>query len=246
MPPKTPKTPKTLVILQSSYIPWKGYFDLMNAADVFVLFDEVQYSKGDWRNRNRIVINGAAKWLTIPVASSGTFGTAIAEIRVSDPGWARKHWRSIQQAYARAPFFATYREGLEAAFATAGAQPHLSAINRTLLGHLAPLLGIGTEIRDSTDIPRTREDPVERLIELCQAHGATRYLSGPAAQAYIDPARFEAAGITLAYADYAGYPEYPQRLEPFEHGVSAIDLLMHTGPEARTHLKSSRPDGLIA
>ena len=236
---------RTLVILQSNYIPWKGYFDLMNAADVFVVFDEVQYTRRDWRNRNRIVTGGAVKWLTLPVETKGKYDAAISEIRISDPDWAAKHWNTVRLAYGKAPFFAEYRDGLETAWTRAGAETHLSAINRIFLQHLAPLLGIDTAFADSTDIARTTQDPAARLVEICQGFGATRYLSGPAAKSYIDPDLFRDAGIALEYADYTGYPEYPQRTEAFEHGVSAIDLLMNVGRDARGHLKSTRPGGLF-
>lgn len=240
-----PRDERTLVILQSNYIPWKGYFDLMNAADLFVVFDEVQYTRRDWRNRNKIVIDGAAKWLSIPVQTKGKYDASIAEIEVSDNAWAANHWNSIRLAYGKAPFFDVYRDGLEDTYVSAGALSHLSAINRLFLEHLAPMLGIDTEIAESRAVARTTHDPAARLVEICQAFGATCYLSGPAAKSYIDPDLFDAAGIRLEYADYEGYPSYAQNSETFEHGVSVIDLLMHTGDDARSHLKSTHPCGLF-
>lgn len=239
--------PKTIVILQSNYIPWKGYFDLMAGADEFLLFDEAQFTRRDWRNRNRIIINGEARWLTIPVASKGNYEAAVRDMEMSDPDWAQKHWRSIAVAYGKAPHFARYAPALEAAYAEAGARARLSDVNRLLLRLIADFLGVATPLLDAGDIPRAAETPTERLVEICLARGATRYVSGPAARAYIDDGLFRAASIELRYADYSGYPLYDQASRAFEHGVSAIDLLMRCGPAARTHLKAvSRPDGLLA
>lgn len=241
------QTPKTIVILQSNYIPWKGYFDLMAAADEFLLFDEAQFTRRDWRNRNRIVINGAARWLTIPVASKGHYEAAIRDIEISEPGWAEKHWRSLSLAYGKAPHFSRCAPALEAAYARAGSLARLSEVNLLFLRLLADFLGVGTPLLDAAEIARKADTPTGRLVEICRARGATRYISGPAARAYIEEALFREAGVELRYADYSGYPVYDQAAGAFEHGVSAIDLLMRCGPEARAHLKSVRaPDGLLA
>jgi hypothetical protein len=237
---------KTVVILQSNYIPWKGYFDLMNAADVFVLFDEVQFSRRDWRNRNKIIVDGQPRWLTIPVRSKGKYAATISEIGVTDGRWAQKHWTSIKMAYGKAPFFRNYAHGLESVYTAASAETNLSAINRLFLDHLAAALGIEITFGQSETVSRRKSDPTERLIEICKGFGATRYLSGPAARSYIDPQVFTEAGLDLCYADYAGYPDYAQQSDSFEHGVSVIDLLMMVGPDAINHLKSRTPGGLCA
>ncbi|OXT02647.1 hypothetical protein B7H23_07105 [Notoacmeibacter marinus] len=236
---------KTVVILQSNYIPWKGYFDLMNAADVFVLFDEVQFSRRDWRNRNKIIIQGQPRWLTIPVQSKGKYAAPVSEIEVTDGSWAQKHWTSIELAYGKSPFFRDYAPGLETTYGEAAKETHLSSINRLFLDHLATALGINVTFGRSDSVPRQSDDPAERLIEICRGYGATRYLSGPAAKSYIDPQLFVDAGIDLRYADYSGYPTYAQQSEDFEHGVSIIDMLMTLGPDTASHLKSQIPGGLF-
>jgi hypothetical protein len=236
---------KTIAILQSNYIPWKGYFDIINSVDEFVLFDEAQFTRRDWRNRNKIILNGVPTWLTIPVASKGQFHSAIRDMQVSDPDWSRKHWLTLQQAYRAAPHFRHYAPLLEEWYGTAADMVALSEINRHFLMLMAGLLDIPTPFASSDPVPRKAENPTGRLVEICLAHGATAYLSGPAARDYIETAQFEAAGITLLYADYAGYPVYPQQMSGFEHGVSMVDLLMICGPAARQHLKSvSLPGGL--
>lgn len=238
---------KVLVILQSNYIPWKGYFDLMNTADEFVLYDEVQFTRRDWRNRNRIVIAGAVRWLTIPVAAKGKYLRPVNEIRVADGRWAERHWASIRHAYGQAPFFADYGETVAGLYERAAGLEYLSEINALFLEGLKPPLGIATPLVSSALVPRRAADPTARLVEICRARGAGIYLSGPAARSYINPAAFADVGIELAYADYSGYPIYPQASRVFEHGVSVIDLLMRVGPEARRHLKSSRGlDAIVA
>lgn len=231
---------KTVVITQSNYLPWKGYFDLINTADEFHLFDEVQYTRRDWRNRNKVVVDGTVKWLTIPVKTKGHYNSPIAEMEVVDKTWTEKHWNTIHHAYGRTPYFAEYGPHLEDTYAAAARLTLLSDINRLFLERLAGILDIHTPVLDAAEVPRTTDDPTGRLVEICVARGADRYVSGPAARAYIQEDLFEAAGVELCYADYGGYPDYPQELPKTEHGVSVIDLLMREGPTARDHLKSVR------
>ena len=222
--------PKRIAIVQSSYVPWKGYFDLMNSVDVFVLFDDVQFTRRDWRNRNRIKTTHGLQWLTIPVANKGNFLAAINSMSVSDPEWARRHWKTIAANYARAPFFRTYAPALEEMYLGC-THTRLSDVNRRFLAGLAGLLGIRTPLVRSSDF-RLAEGKTERLVGICQQAGATMYLSGPAAAAYIDEQQFRDAGIDLRYFAYDGYPEYHQLFPPFEHRVSVIDLILNEGPNA--------------
>jgi hypothetical protein len=217
---------KRVAILQSNYLPWKGYFDLIRRVDEFIVLDDVQYTKNDWRNRNRVKTAGGVRWLTIPVLAK--FGQTIEEARVRDGKWALDHFRTVSQAYARSPWFRPLSGLLESAFARAGEMTHLSAINRHFLELVCSLLGIAT--------PLTRSFPVEgqktdRLIALLRATGADDYLSGPSARAYLECDKFRAAGIGLSLIDYEGYPEYPQLFPPFEHAVTALDLVLNVGAE---------------
>lgn len=237
---------KTLVILQSNYLPWKGYFDLMAASSEFVVFDEVQFTRRDWRNRNRIVLGGQLHWLTVPVQFKGKYLAPINEIEVAGKDWAEKHWTTIRHAYAKAPYFAKIGKVLEETYADAAELTHLSDINALFLERLAGLLGIEARLVPSSSVPRTTPDPTERLIEICRGRGATRYLSGPAARNYIKKNFFDDASISLSYANYSGYPSYDQGMETFEHGVSIIDTLMRCGTAARTHLKSVSRQGAFA
>lgn len=225
---------RCVVIVQSNYIPWKGYFDLIRRADELVLYDDVQYTRRDWRNRNRIKTRDGLQWLTIPVAVKGNYDAPIKEIRVAEVGWAERHWKTIRRAYARAPFFDLYADAVAGMYARAGSD-RLSDVNRLFIERIASLLGIPTRISTSMEYPLVA-GKTERLVDLCRQLDATEYLSGPSARAYIDADQFAAAGITLTYMDYSGYPDYPQLFPPFEHAVTVLDLLFNTGSRATEYL----------
>ncbi|MGB0748646.1 MAG: WbqC family protein [Magnetospiraceae bacterium] len=237
---KSDRPGKRVAIVQSSYIPWKGYFDLIHGVDTFILYDEVQFTRRDWRNRNRIKTAQGPRWLTIPVACKGQYHATIDAMKISEP-WAETHWNTLRHAYGRAPFFKTYETALQTLYETATGEDSLSAVNLMFLRGLCPLLGITTPFVGSREIASLGRK-TEKLIQLCQGIGADAYLSGPAAKAYLRPDLFAAAGIALEFADYTGYPEYPQSHPPFRHDVSIIDLLMHCGPESPRYLKTFGPD----
>ncbi len=231
-----PASEKTVAIVQSSYIPWKGYFDLIALADEFILLDEVQYTTRDWRNRNRIKNRDGLQWLTIPVR--GPHRRRIDEIEVVDGEWAAEHWRSLRHSYAEASYFDVHADRIEDLYGDAP-ERSLSAINRHFIRALCETLEIHTPIRMSTDYAVTGTKTI-KLLNLCLAAGATRYLSGPAAQSYLDTALFEAEGIEVEWMSYDGYPEYPQPHPPFEHGVTILDLIFCTGPQAGEYMKGPR------
>jgi hypothetical protein len=234
--------PKSVAIVQSNYIPWKGYFDLIRSVDEFVLYDDQQYTRRDWRNRNRIKTAQGATWLTIPVNVKGRYHQRIDETTVSDPRWAEQHWRTIEHAYARAPCFGEVRGVLERLYDGAADERLLSDINRRFLDGLCELLGIRTPLTWSRDYA-AQGTKTERLVSLCRSVGATSYLSGPTARDYIDESLFEEAGIELTFIDYRGYREYEQLYPPFEHAVSIIDLLVHTGSAAPGYLERTSSVG---
>jgi hypothetical protein len=225
---------KRVAVVQSNYIPWKGYFDLIHAVDEFILFDDVQYTRRDWRNRNLIKTPNGVRWLSIPVATKGRYLDPIKDIEVSDPGWPEDHWRALAASYAAAPFFSHFRPVLEPLFLETR-DSRLSAINRRFLEAVCRLLGIETRLTWSMDY-KVRDGRSERLVDLCLQAGATTYLSGPTARSYIDPEPFRKAGIELVFFDYSGYREYEQLYPPFDHHVSVLDLLLNVGPRAREYL----------
>jgi hypothetical protein len=197
---------KSIAIVQSNYIPWRGYFDLIRAVDEFVILDSVQFTKNDWRNRNRIAANQGVQWLTIPIRTAGRWPQRIAEAEIADPYWARRHWRSIVQNYSRAPQFQALAPALQQIYRLAARETRLSRINRLFLDSLCSRLGITTRITSSEAYP-DHPDRAERLIGICQAAGAGRYVSGPRASVYLDSARFAAAGIAVEFFAYGPRPE---------------------------------------
>jgi hypothetical protein len=225
---------KRVAIVQSCYIPWKGYFDLIHRVDEFILYDDVQYTKRDWRNRNQIKTANGLAWLSIPVDVKGKYLQAVKDTTVSDQNWAARHWKTVQASYARATHFREYKQVIEDLFRGCGAT-RLSEINHHFLSRICRMLEISTPLTWSMDYAYDRESgKTESLVDLCRRAGATAYLSGPSARAYLDPAVFAAAGISLSFMDYQGYPEYPQPYPPFEHHVSILDVILNTGPAARS------------
>ncbi len=239
-----PRKDRRAAILQSCYIPWKGYFDIIAAVDVFVIYDDVKYSKNHWHNRNLIKTQHGLKWLTVPVSRDRGRIDSIDNMRIARP-FAHKHWRSIAQAYAKAPFFRKYSERLEACFKLAGSLENLSAVNALFIKTLCEELGIRTEIIWSRDLKATGT-PTERLVNICREIGANIYLSGPSAKDYIDEAEFTKSSVGLEWMDYSRYGRYSQLHGPFAHGVTILDLILNEGPDAWTFLKSEAPRSVVS
>lgn len=219
----------TVAVVQSNYLPWKGYFDIIHDVDLFVFYDDVQYTKNDWRNRNWIKSPAGPQWLTVPV--SYQFGDRIDQVRIPNHHWQRKHYTALEQYYGKQPGFAWLQPMLEEVYLRQHWE-NLSALNRTLCERISgEYLGIQTRFDCSSrfTLPGNRQ---QRLLALLEQLGASRYLSGPAARAYIEPQAFAERGIELCYKDYSGYPEYPQPYPPFSHQVSVLDLLFCVGPAA--------------
>jgi hypothetical protein len=230
-------TGRRVAVLQSNYLPWKGYFDIIGQVDTFIFYDDVQYTTDDWRNRNRIKTPYGTQWLTIPVGSGGK--RQICEIRIDATDWQEDHWRRIERSYRVAQYWSLYADRLRA-FYLESRWTHLSELNHALIRFIAmDILGLSASFDDSRRFELTG-NKTRRLVDLLLKAGATEYLSGPAAKAYIEPALFDEAGITLRYVSYDGYPEYPQLHGPFVHEVSVIDLLFNTGPAAREFLLGGR------
>ncbi|MDD3325132.1 MAG: WbqC family protein [Sulfurospirillaceae bacterium] len=227
---------KKVAILQSNYIPWKGYFDMINSVDTFVLYDDMQYTKNDWRNRNKIKTQNGAVWLSIPVRQEKLAQT-IKDTKVLDSRWAGQHLKTISQNYAKAPHFKSNKEWLEELYNKAQNMEFLTDINTFFLRSINTFLGIKTEILSSSDFVLA-DGKTERLVALCQSLGADVYISGPSAKDYLDEALFSQEKITVEWMDYSGYQPYNQLFPPFEHGVSVIDLILNEGDEALKFMKS--------
>ena len=236
---------KIITIIQSNYIPWKGYFDIIKTSDHVIFLDDVQYTRRDWRNRNLIKTPQGQKWLSIPVRVKGKYANLrICEVQVSDQTWAEKHFQLISQNYRKAPYFNEIEAWLRPLYEKAYEQEFLSQINFLFLKNICNYLNIKTMFSWSTDYFSFDEldclSSTERLLRLCEKEKATDYISGPAAKDYMDLDVFKNAQIKIHWADYSGYPKYPQLYENFTHFVSIIDILMMLGNEAKNIMKGSR------
>jgi hypothetical protein len=225
---------KRVAILQSNYIPWKGYFDIIASVDEFIVYDCVQYTKNDWRNRNQIKTPQGKAWLTVPVRQRSLAQT-VEQTEIADSACFRKHWQTFRQSYARAAHAKYCREAFEPVFEGLATEQLLGQANLRLIRATCDVLGIHTAIRDAGDYVLDG-DRNERLVSLCRQAGAGSYLSGVAARSYLDETRFAEAGIAIEWMSYDGYAEYPQPHPPFDHHVSVLDLVASTGPAARGYL----------
>lgn len=225
-----------VLITQSNYIPWKGYFDSINLVDVFVVYDDMQYTKRDWRNRNKIKTGQGTSWLSIPVNVKGKYHQKINETEVLDSSWSRNHWKTICQHYVKTPFFSDYKEIFEPLYMNNN-YSLLSEINLQFIKTINSILKIETKIILSSELNLV-EGKTERLVDICKQIDATEYCSGPAAINYMDESLFEREGIKVKYFDYSNYPAYRQLYNGFAHDVTILDLIFNEGENAKSFMKS--------
>ena len=226
---------KKIAILQSNYIPWKGYFDLINMVDEFILYDEVQYTKNDWRNRNIIKTSQGLKWLTIPVRQK-SLNQLIKDTKVSDPRWRKKHWATLSQNYSKAKYFKTYKEIFEQLYLSSN-EEYLSEINYNFISTINQILGITTKLRYSSEF-NLMNGQTEKLLGICKDSKADIYISGPSAKDYFNKELAKKENIQVEWIDYSEYKEYKQLHLPFEHGVSILDLIFNEGVDTTKFMKS--------
>ncbi len=228
---------KSLAIIQSNYIPWKGYLDIINCVDEFILHDECQYTKRDWRNRNRIKTHQGVQWLAIPVCTKGKRFAPVCDIKTDGVCWIDKHLSTLKHQYSKAPKFNEVFPAVVEMYDRCRSLCSLTDVNTVLLRGICDMLGISTPLFYSMDLGHDLNDPTDRLIDLCLRREADVYLSGPSAKAYLDESRFAAKGIEVVWMTYDHYPEYKQIHPPFEHAVTVFDTLFHLGAkEARNHV----------
>lgn len=224
-----------VTIHQPQFLPWLGYLDKIDRADLFIVLDTVQFKKNEWQNRNRIRTADGWQWLTVPVLHH--FGQRVQEVLINPTAvWREPHLRALEMHYARTPFRDRYLPGLRKIYQEPWTK--LSDLNLAVIHWLMQSYGITTPLRCASEIA-ARDEPTDRLIDLCQAVGATQYLAGPGAEGYMDMPRFDASGVDLEIQEFL-HPQYHQAYEPFEPNLSAIDLLLCAGPDALKHLRGNR------
>lgn len=226
---------KTLAIVQSNYIPWRGYFDMIAAVDEFVLLDDVQYTRRDWRNRNKIKTPSGLCWLTVPVRTRGAYNQTISEIKIDGVKWATRHWKSLERNYGKALHFRSVEPWLAPVYLDSS-HTHISQLNSCIIKKICSYLEINTSVTNSFDY-NTAGCKTERIANLCKQADGTEYITGPSASAYLDERKLSEFGINLRWFDYSGYSTYPQLWGKFECNVSILDLLFNCGKDSIRHLR---------
>ncbi len=224
-----------IAISQSNYIPWKGYFDNIAQVDIFVLYDDMQYTKRDWRNRNKIKTAQGLKWLSIPVQVKGKFYQKINETLISDPDWNKKHLDSLLQNYRTAKCFKEVEPFIRTLYTSCTGKT-ISEVNTHFLKTICTFLDIDTTFIHSSDF-ELAEEKTQRLVDLCKDLDGTEYYTGPAAKNYMDEDAFLKEDIQVKYYDYSDYKTYDQIFDGFEHQVTILDLIFSEGKNAKSFLK---------
>ncbi|MDG5467829.1 WbqC family protein [Deltaproteobacteria bacterium IMCC39524] len=226
---------KKVAIVQSNYIPWKGYFDMIASVDEFILYDDMQYTRRDWRNRNKVKTPQGLMWLTVPVKVKGKYHQKIRETEIDGNDWCESHWKSISQNYRKANYYEEIAHLIEPLYSK-GTYRSLSELNRTFIEVICGYLGVDTKISNSWDYDLV-DGKTERLVDLTLQAGGGEYVSGPAAKGYVEEHLFADVGVELTWFNYDEYPEYPQLWVGFEHGVSILDLLFNCGKQSPRYMK---------
>lgn len=218
-----------VIITQSNYIPWKGYFSAMREATHLVLYDDMQYTKRDWRNRNMLITPNGPKWLSIPINVKGKYHQKINETQVSDNNWGHNHWNFIKNNYIKSPYFKEYQHHFIDLYLNPPSS-YLSDINLDFIKKIITLLEIDIKIIPSKEF-NLKGDKTEKLVNVCKELNAEKYYTGPAAKNYMDESLFINNNIEIEYYNSSGYPEYKQQWDGFDHAVSILDMFFNLGPE---------------
>jgi hypothetical protein len=229
---------KKLLITQSNYIPWIGYFDAISQVDEFVIYDCVQFTRRDWRNRNKILTANGERWLSIPVQVKGKYFQSIEDTHVVEEDWASQHWKTIVQSYSKAPYFSETKKIFEELYMNP-ASKKLSDINYSFIKAICKYLDIKTDIRWHREF-KLAEERNERLLGICKQAQADIYLSGPAAKSYMDLDLFEQNGVSVLFFQYDNFKFYPQLHDKDKIYLSIIDMIFNIGPETKSYLGKSR------
>ncbi|HBP12222.1 MAG TPA: hypothetical protein DD452_09805 [Nitrospina sp.] len=228
-----------VTILQPSYLPWLGFFEQMTRSDKFVLLDDVQYTRRDWRNRNKVRVKEGWVWLTVPVQQKSRFSQSLLETRIDNSvSWRRKHLETLRQHYCKAPFFEKYFPRCQQIYEKDW--EFLFDLCLETIQFLKEEMGIETPLLRSSEMKLSGEK-TERLVSICRELGATHYLSGESGSDYISQEDFSNPGIELEYQNYE-HPVYPQRYPGFVPHLSTIDLLFNCGEQSLSILKQDKTE----
>ena len=223
---------RSVAIIQSNYVPWVGYFNIISSVDHFVLLDDVQFTRRDWRNRNLISTEQGPRWLTIPVNVKGNFNIKIDEVLASGTTWRVDHWNLLDNTYRKFPYFGLFASSFRHQYLS-NSEVKLSAINFGFISLINQILHVNTPISWSMEYPNCPAEKSERLLHICKCLRADTYVSGRLAQSYLDVRKFEKAGVAVKWIDY---PNYLGKMPGFVSGVSVIDTIFRFGPNTKSLL----------
>jgi hypothetical protein len=224
-----------VAVHQPQYLPWLGYFDKMRRADVFCYLNDVQYKKNEWQNRNRIKTAQNLQWITVPVRYH--FPEKILEVHINNGvDWARKHLQALITNYSRAPYYSEYMPIFEEVYS--GEWEFISELNVHLIERLKSVLDLDEKSTVLSSDLELREEPTDRLIDICKALGADTYLAGQGGADYMDLTRFEKNGLKLIVQEFQ-HPVYPQLFGGFHSHLSIVDLLFNCGPESMNIIREA-------
>ena len=229
---------RKIAILQPNYIPWKGVFDLINKVDVFVFYDDVQYTVKDWRNRNKIKTPNGDLWLTVPVIHKGRRDQLIKDAEIDNStNWQDSHYKSMVSNYKKTPFFQEYHFLLEELYLNKN-WDNISDLDIFATKRIAEVLGIDVEWYQSSDLGCEGTKEGGKVVQICNELNCNYFINGPASREFMDEELFQREGIVLDYIKY-NYPEYNQLYPPFNHYVSVLDVLFHCGDKAKSYICGS-------
>ena len=227
-----------VAVHQPQYLPWIGYFDKMRRADVFCYLNDVQYKKNEWQNRNRIKTAQDWQWLTVPVRYR--FPEKINEVQINNTTqWSKKHLQALKTNYSRAPYFKSYISIFEDTFSRDW--EFISELNIHLIERLKDVLQMQEKTTIISSELTLREEPTDRLIDICKALGADSYLAGQGGTGYMDAARFEKNGLKVIMQEF-DHPVYSQLFGDFQSHLSIVDLLFNCGPESMDMIRRANEE----
>lgn len=215
---------------QVGYLPWLGFFDKVARADLFCVFDAVQYERRGWNNRNYIKTANGPLMLSVPVASKDHFDKLLKDVEIVQGNWIRKHMRSIELAYRKAPFFEQHFAGVGAILDLYAEGGLLIDLNMDLMRYFLRALGMQRQVVRASDYTFQGEKSA-LVLDMCKQLGATTYIFGGEGENYADTAAFAEAGVLVQFQRY-DHPVYPQLHGSFEANMSILDAVMNMGPKA--------------
>ena len=223
-----------ITIHQPQYLPWLGYLDKIDKADVFVILDNVQFKKNEWQNRNRIKTAQGCQWITVPVLYQ--LPEKINEVRINNKvNWSRKHLQALITNYSKSTYFDNYKSFFADIFSHSW--DRLVDINIEIIKFLISALELKTKLVTASDL-KLREEPTERLIDICKTLNGNKYLTGKDGNKYMNLELFDKEGIEVIFQDFK-HPVYNQLFGDFEPYLSAIDLLFNCGDNSLEILRGN-------